>query len=130
VKYLVDSDWVAVYLKGKEQAVSLLDNLADEGIAISILSFGEIREGIIYGEDRPKHETGFRNFLRGVDVLPLTRDTMNRFASIRGELRKRGDLIGDMDLLIASTALHYQLSLISRNLRHFRRVPQLDIYRP
>ena len=129
MKYLVDSDWIADYLKGRTQAVELLNALASEGLAISILSVGEIQEGIIYGVNRARHEAGFQDFLRGVDVLPLTRTAMRRFAEIRGELRRNGELIGDMDLLIAATALSYKLTLITRNERHFRRVPGLDLYR-
>jgi predicted nucleic acid-binding protein len=38
-------------------------------------------------------------------VLPLTEESMKRFATLRGELRAQGLLIGDLDLLIAATAI-------------------------
>jgi predicted nucleic acid-binding protein len=129
VKYLVDSDWIADYLKGRPEAVELLNRLAPEGLAISILSLGEIQEGILFGDNRARHEAGFRDFLRGVDVLPLTKTAMRHFAAVRGELRQSGELIGDMDLLIAATALAYKLTLVTRNERHFRRIPGLALYR-
>ena len=90
--YLVDSDWIADYLKGKRQAVDLLSQLAGEGLAISIITitFGEIYEGIYYGGNPRENERGFLQFLRFVDVLPLNRQTMKRFARIRGELRRSG----------------------------------------
>jgi tRNA(fMet)-specific endonuclease VapC len=128
VKYLVDSDWVADYLKGRVPAVSLLKRLAFEGLAISILTFGEIYEGILFGENRPAHEFSFRNFLRGADILPLNRSVMRRFAEIRGNLRKTGQRIGDIDLLIAATALTYALTLSTRNVRHFQRISDLDLF--
>jgi len=128
VKHLVDTDWVADYLKGRVRAVNLLDDLADEGLAISILTFGEIEEGIIYGTERARYEAGFRNFLRGVQVLSLTRGAMRHFAQVRGQLRASGNLIGDMDLLIAATAMHYKLILITRNRRHFERIPGLELH--
>ena len=55
MSYLVDSDWVADYLKGRSGAVSLLDGLFCDGIAISIITFGEVYEGIYYGSD-PNHK--------------------------------------------------------------------------
>jgi predicted nucleic acid-binding protein len=128
VKYLVDSDWVADYLKGRDAAVSLLQSLAPEGLAISILTYGEIYEGILYGEDRARHEAGFRNFLRGADTLPLNQGIMRRFADLRGSLRQQGQLIGDMDLLIAATALHHGLALVTRNRRHFERITALALH--
>jgi len=128
VKYLVDTDWVADYLKGRTQAVSLLRRLAADGLAISILTFGEIYEGILYGQNRPAYEAGFRNFLRSVDVVPLNRQIMRRFAYLRGSLRQSGQMIGDIDLLIAASALHYRLALLTRNVRHFRRIASLEIH--
>ncbi len=129
MSYLVDSDWVADYLKGKPQAIGLLSQLAQEGLAVSIITFGEIYEGIYYGGNPQDNERAFLQFLHFVDVLPLTRQTMKRFARIRGELRQQGRLIGDPDLLIAATAMQQNLTLITRNLAHFERVPGLKVYR-
>jgi tRNA(fMet)-specific endonuclease VapC len=128
VKYLVDTDWVADYLKAREPALATLNRLVADGLAISIISFGEIYEGIYYGRDVQSHERGFRLFLRSVDVLPLNRLIMRRFARIRGELRRRGQIIGDPDILIAATALHYGLTLITHNRRHFERIPEVELY--
>jgi tRNA(fMet)-specific endonuclease VapC len=125
--YLVDSDWVADYLDGRQPAVALLARLVPSGIAISLVTYGEIFEGIYYGLDPQKAEATFHAFLRGVPMLPLNRRVMQRFARIRGELRGRGLLIPDPDLLIAATALHNGLILVSRNRRHFERIADLQI---
>ncbi len=103
MSYLIDSDWVADWLAGRPQAVRLITNLSEHGIRISLITFGEIYEGIYYGRDPQRAEAGFKKFLREVDVLPLSRPIMQRFARIRGELRSGGQLSGDPDLLIAAT---------------------------
>jgi predicted nucleic acid-binding protein len=128
VKYLIDTDWIADHLNGRPIAVQLLASLVDEGIAISLMTYGEIYEGIIWGR-RPE-ATGivFLQLLRWTRVLPLDESVMRRFAGIRGGLRRRGQIIGDPDILIAATALHYDLTLVTRNHDHFRRVPDLKIY--
>ncbi|MGH2365989.1 MAG: type II toxin-antitoxin system VapC family toxin [Chloroflexota bacterium] len=128
MRYLVDTDWVAEYLKGRERAVQLLTSLARDGLAISLITFGEIYEGIYFGHDPQAHERGFREFLRVVQVLPLNRSVMQRFSRVRGELRRHGQLIGDFDLLIAATALHHGLSVITNDQRHFSRVDGLRLY--
>ncbi len=127
--YLVDSDWVADWLVGRQEAIQLLSALSPEGLAISLVSYGEIYEGIYFSRDPQESETAFRQFLRGVSVLPLTRQIMKRFARLRGELRRKGLLIGDPDLLIAATVLEHNLTLVSRNFSHFQRVPNLKLYR-
>jgi predicted nucleic acid-binding protein len=130
MSYLVDSDWVADYLKGRKAAFELLTSLGREGIDISLITFGEIYEGIYYGPDPESHETGFREFLKWVNVLPLNRWIMQRFARIRGQLRLKGQLIGDPDILIAATALHHNLTLATRNIKDFQRIPDLKLYQP
>jgi len=125
MKYLVDSDWVVDYLSGKQQAISLLTVVWPDGIAISLITLGEIYEGIYYGRDPQRSEAVFRQFLRSVDVLPLNRSIMQRFARLRGDLRQRGQLIGDPDILIAATALYYDLILLTRNKKHYQRIPLL-----
>ena len=40
--YLIDSDVVALYSKGRADAVSLLNTLSPEGLAISVITYGEI----------------------------------------------------------------------------------------
>jgi tRNA(fMet)-specific endonuclease VapC len=128
--YLVDSDWVADYLKGRIPAVSLLADLFAEGLAISIITFGEVYEGIYYGTDPQHNELIFRWFLRGVRVLGINRPIARRFALIRGKLRAEGQIIPQPDVLIAATALQYDLTLLTRNLRHFGRIPDLRLYQP
>ncbi len=128
MKYLIDSDWVADYLKGRREALDLLQSLAADRLAISLITFGEIYEGIYYGPNPRSHEEGFRNFLLWVDVLPLNRQIMRRFARIRGELRRQGQLIGDPDILIAATALDHSLTLVTRNLKDFQRISNLRLF--
>jgi predicted nucleic acid-binding protein len=92
------------------------------------VTYGEIYEGIYYGRDPAGTERVFRQFLRAVDVLRLTRPIMRRFARVRGDLRRRGQLIGDPDVLIAATALHHDLTLVTGNRAHFRRISELRLY--
>jgi len=129
MRYLVDSDWVADYLKGKAPAESLLDSLFPDGLAVSIITFAEVYEGIYYGRDPRHYEAAFRGFVRGVEVLGITRAIAKRFALVRGDLRSRGLTVDEPDLLIAATALQHDLIMVTRNLRDFQRVPGLRIYR-
>ena len=87
MRYLVDTDWVVEYLKGIDRATQTLAKLAPQGLAISIITFGEIYEGIYYGRDPEAHEYWFRQFIRSVRVLPL-----NRSEDISaGDVREAGD---------------------------------------
>jgi predicted nucleic acid-binding protein len=41
-----------------------------------------------------------------------------------------GQIISDFDILLAATALHYDLTVLTRNTRHLNRISTLKIYRP
>jgi predicted nucleic acid-binding protein len=128
MKYLVDTDWVIDYLKGKPSAVEALTRLSEDGLAISLITYGEIYEGIYFSRNPQASEKGFLQFLRGVRVLPLNKLILKRFARLRGELRRTGNLIGDPDLLIAATTLQYNLVLLSRNRSDFQRISELRLW--
>ncbi len=55
---------------------------------------------------------------------------MERFAEIRSLLRRRGKMIADFDLLVGTTVLYYDLTVLTCNKRHFKRIPDLKIYQP
>ena len=130
MSYLIDTDRIVDYLKGREEPVDLLESLRADGIAISLVTYGELYEGIYYGTNPRVVESGLRQLLKVVRVLPPNRPIMRRFAVLRGDLRRRGLGIGDLDTLIAATALHHDLTLVTRNLRHYTRIPELKILQP
>src|SRR5438445_11907845 len=115
--YLIDTDYVADYLKGYKSATTLLEKLFPEGLGISIITFAEVYEGIYFGHNRQAHEAGFRQFLTTTPVLGVTRSVARQFALIRGDLRAKGNLILDPDLYIAATAIHFHLTLVTRNIK-------------
>lgn len=125
--YLVDTGFVVDYFKGRPKSIELLISLADK-LAISIITFGEIYEGIYFGQDPKSTERGFLQFLRGVSVLLLNRRVMKSFALIRGDLRQKGKLIGDPDIMIAATAITNNLSLITGNKKDFQKVEGLKLF--
>lgn len=135
MKYLVDSDYVVDYLKGQDKASVLLDTLFPEGLAISIVTFAEVYEGIYYGHN-PKHYTMiFRRFLAGISVLGINRSVAKTFAVIRGNLRSQRQTKNlvqpkdTYDLFIAAIALHHNLTLVTRNIKDYKLIPKLNIYK-
>jgi predicted nucleic acid-binding protein len=63
-------------------------------------------------------------------LLPVSPPIAERFAEIRAHLRRRGELLADFDILVAATALHHDLTLLTFNARHFRRIPDLRLFPP
>jgi tRNA(fMet)-specific endonuclease VapC len=130
-RYLVDTDWVVDILNGQENAIHTAVELAPAGLAISIITYGELYEGAAFAHDPQPALAGLRNFLKGKAILPLTQPIMERFAQIRGSLPRSIRLqIGDLDMLIAATCLAHNLTLLTRNLKDFQQIPNLKLYQP
>src|SRR5258706_3999462 len=129
MRYLIDSDYVADYLVAKPHAIELLTTLAHQGIGISLITVGEIYEGIYYGRDPQKTEEIFLRFMRIARPLALTPKIIQQFARIRGALRRKGQIIGDFDILIAATAIFHHLTLVTRNTKDYERIPHLQLFK-
>ncbi len=125
--YLIDTDWVIDYLDGDEEVVRRVKHLLPSGIGISVVSLAELYEGIAYSRNPVASETLLRVFLDDLDIVPLDEDVCRLFGVERGRLRSAGMLIGDFDLLIGCTAKLHGLTVLTNNLRHFTRIPELSV---
>src|SRR5581483_270075 len=108
MKYLLDADWVVDYLAGDPAAQGFIDGLRPDGIAISIIVYTEIYEGIYGGRNPRQAERVFRVFLHGIPILPISQAVARCNARLRADLRSRKLPVAHraLDLLIAATALH------------------------
>src|ERR1051325_2460584 len=114
VRYLVDSDWAVDYLNDIPEVRQRLQELIRRRIvAILMISLGELYEGTLYARDPKASERALRRFLRGIPRLGVDYEVARRFGSERGRLRSARQMIGDLDLLIAATALRHKLILLT-----------------
>jgi tRNA(fMet)-specific endonuclease VapC len=129
--YLLDSDWLIKALAGRSRAVSPLERLAGvHRIGVSVITLGEVYQQAFTATNPNAYLTTFRTFIAPFRVIPVTEPIAVRFAELRALLTRRGELIADFDILIAATALHYNLTVLTFNYRHFSRIPDLALYQP
>lgn len=128
-QYLLDSTPLAAYLHGRQVAVDLLSPwIARREAATSILVYAEITEYIKGLADFPRHHAQLRRLLGEVYPYFLTYSLLDRYADLRRQLRPPHGpgLIGDIDTLIAATALERNLIVVTTD-SDFERVPQLQV---
>ena len=94
----------------------------------SAVVVGELYKGAFRSSARDRHlENIEERVLPAVTVLPYDTGVARVFGQIRAHLERTGQVLPDADLQIAATALYHGLQLITGNLRHFERVPELEI---
>jgi len=129
MKYLIDTDWIIDHLKGVDRVIMKLEQLASEGVAMSIISLAEIYEGVYYSKDPVKSQRLLEEFLApDLEVLNVDQEICKIFGKERGRLRQQKKMISDFDLLIASTCLYHNLTLLTNNRRHYEMVEGLNIF--
>lgn len=127
--YLLDNGVLVAYLKGRPGALRLIRPwiLARE-VATSQLVYGEAVEYLKSESAYLQRRDELRMLLREVTPLLLTYAILERYAEIRREMRRSVGLIGDVDTLIAATALEHNLTVVTLD-GDFQRVPRLPVMR-
>jgi predicted nucleic acid-binding protein len=127
--YLLDSTPVAAYLNGRKAVVNLVTPwIIRREVATSILVYAEVTEYIKGLSDFPRRHKDLRRLLGEIYPYFLTYSILERYADLRRLLRSPygAGLIGDIDTLIAATALERNLTIVTAD-RDFERVPGLQV---
>jgi predicted nucleic acid-binding protein len=128
-RYLLDTTPLAAYLFGRPHAVALIGPWVDSHeAATSVLVYGEIIEYLMGRSRFPDRQTHLRQLLREITPLFLSYSVLDRYALLRRSLRppQGPGLIGDIDCLIAATALERGLTVVTTD-GDFTRVPGLSV---
>lgn len=125
--FLVDTDWVIDHFNRVKAITRRLQELQTEGLALSIISVAELWEGVHFSNNPERSQAMLEDFLSGVVVLGIDEEVCRQFGQVRGSLRREGKVVGDFDLLIASSALRHNLTLLTNNRRHFESIEGLRI---
>ena len=114
---LIDTDALLELIKSNE-----LDILSES--AISVITLIELLRGI--ESERERRELK-ENLEKVTKVLPIDNRAVLTFARLYRSLKREGKLIGDADLIQASIAIANGLKLLTRNLRHFKRLEKYGL---
>jgi tRNA(fMet)-specific endonuclease VapC len=127
IAYLIDSDWVIHHLNGHNAITQRLQGLHAEGLGLAVVALAEVYEGVYYARDPEESARGLHAFLESVTLVGIDEETAKIFGRERGRTQAAGMIIGDIDLLIGTTALQHNLTLLTNNRRHFERINGLRI---
>jgi len=125
---LIDTDIISFFLRNHKNVVMKFEKYLDEfeNVNFSIITYYEIISGLKY-KDAQKQLDAFLKFSEYNSILPITKDSIEISADIYTDLRKKGALIDDIDILIAGIALSNTLILVTHNTSHFGKIDGLEI---
>jgi tRNA(fMet)-specific endonuclease VapC len=126
--YLLDTN-ICIYVinKSRSKAVEKINSLQPFDLKISAVSVAELEYGAAKSLRREQNRAALLNFVSAFHILPFDERDAEYYGLIRADLESRGALIGAYDLQIAAQALARGLTLVTNNLKEFRRIKNLKL---
>ena len=131
---ILDSSVVIAAERRGETVEQLIERVikttGDQEAALSAIGLTELIHGLYRAqtpEIRQRREVFLNELLTDLTVYPYTKETALLAGKIDGEEQSRGVVIPFGDLLIGATALSLGFTVLTVNLRDFRRIPGLTV---
>ncbi|MBC8008823.1 MAG: type II toxin-antitoxin system VapC family toxin [Burkholderiales bacterium] len=124
--YLPDTNVFSRFFQGRDpdlarRFIAEYPHLRLSVLVLGELEFGAAKSGIA------RHRARVERLTTDLEVAPWTPEDARHYGRIRAELERTGQKIGTFDTLIAAQALRLGATVVTHNLREFRRVPGLRV---
>lgn len=124
----LDTNVIIDFLRQKPAIVEKINKIQKEGLELStttITTF-ELFKGI-FRKGNDEETKSLKGFLTNIFILNFDFKSSIKSAQIFEDLRKKGELIDPLDMEIASIAITNNEPLLTNNINHFKRIPELKI---
>ncbi|MGB2842985.1 MAG: type II toxin-antitoxin system VapC family toxin [Halobacteriota archaeon] len=127
-KSLLDTSILIAFLRGEEDVVAKVEEYLEEfdSLSLSIITYYEILRGLKYMGNEKKLRD-FEELMDKSEIITLDREIIDRASGIYADLKRRGELIEDADILIAAPCPVKGMILVTDNEEHFRRIENLEV---
>jgi tRNA(fMet)-specific endonuclease VapC len=125
---LLDTDTLSLFLRNQPAVMKQAGEYLSEhqGFTFSVITHFEILRGLM-AKDAQRQIEKFRVICEDSREINLSSGIVNKAAETYASLHRSGTLIGDADLLIAATAMHHGLAVVTNNTAHFQRISGLTV---
>ena len=125
-KYLIDTNTCIYYIKGKFDLNKKFEDADPDNCFISEITLAELKFGVENSEKKEKNQKALENFLTGVKIVPIFH-SIDLYAKEKARLRSAGTSLDDFDLLIGVTSIAHNLTMVTNNTDHFKRIEGITL---
>ncbi|MDP2971927.1 MAG: type II toxin-antitoxin system VapC family toxin [Deltaproteobacteria bacterium] len=122
----MDTNVVVAFLNGEGSVLKRIKDEIDR-IALSPLVIAELDYGAKVSHKAKENLEKLYRFVDIVQVVPFDIECAKVFGTIKSRLRSLGKPTGEVDALIAATALAHEAILVTANKRHFENIEGLKV---
>jgi len=114
--WLLDTSVLIDALNGVASVRQRLNQVAtDDRLLASVLVLAELLYGVECSTRKEDNLRRLREELALFEVVPVTEGAAVHFARVKAGLRRQGVTVGDVDLLLAATALDFGATLVTHD---------------
>lgn len=127
LRYLLDTNTASYIIKGNMPHVrDRLRRVPLADVGISSITEAELRFGVARTHQSPRLAIAVEEFIIRLEVLPWASESAKQYAILRAGLEKKGEPMGNLDMMIAAQALASNITLVTHD-RVFKRVKRLKV---
>ena len=128
LKYLLDTDICVHLIRGRTPHLQAhFEKLEHGDLGLSAITVAELRFGADNSSDPERHHVQLSKFLCAFEIVDFDPNAAGHYGQIRSALQRKGTVIGSLDMLIAAHARASGVTLVTHNIREFKRVPGLMV---
>jgi tRNA(fMet)-specific endonuclease VapC len=125
-KYMLDTNSWIEYFKNRNGVADHVDALPRTQLCASEITVAELIYGAYNSNNFEKHYREAMWLKNNIEIYPIS-DALDDYGDIRFATKRKGNPIGQFDLLIGATARHYGLTVVTDNLKDFSPMPGVKI---
>ena len=126
--YLLDTNIVNYWMRGHLRLLDTIKRHSPKDLSLSAITLAEIYYGIEKSPARKKERRIKIEQIRSqLEIHPFDESAAVQYGIIRAQLEKKGRMISERDLQIASIALAKRLCVVTHNTQEFNRVEKLKV---
>jgi tRNA(fMet)-specific endonuclease VapC len=125
-KYLLDTNICAYFFNGQFNLKEKIREVGFENCVVSEITIAELKYGIAKSSKKEKNQQVLDTFQAEIDILPIF-PALDIYATEKVRLKTKGKMVDDFDLLIGATAIHNNLTLVTKNVSDFDRLDGIII---
>ncbi len=126
--FLIDTN-ICIYIMNDHppEVIQKFREIGVGNICISSITVSELQYGVWNSRQLKKNTKRLEEFLCPFEILAYDENASNYYGKIRSQLEEQGNIIGPLDMLIAAHALSENFTLVTNNVKEFKRVKSLKI---
>lgn len=124
--FMLDTN-ICIYIikKRPESILKKFKKHRNQNIYISVITLAELQYGVERSSSKKFNQKIINDFISHLFVVPWDKESAVQYGKLRNTLNEKGTPVGNMDLMIASHALSQDFTLVTNNVKEFKRVPNL-----